>query len=188
VVLLALACLAVVVLTFPAPGPTSVDSLVTGLVRALPGLFGWFWEISYDLLIAWALVLIALALFAHGRKRLLFEELLAVALAVGFALVAGWLAGTDWSESFKAVAASGAPPIYLAVRLALATAVPVMASPYLARPFRCLGRWVVGLGGGGRDRAGDQPAHWDGGGLRRWDWIGRHRPPAVRITGGPPHP
>jgi uncharacterized membrane protein YbhN (UPF0104 family)/tRNA A-37 threonylcarbamoyl transferase component Bud32 len=146
VVLLALACLAVVVLTFPAPGPTSIDSLVTGLVQALPGLFGWFWELSYDLLIAWTLVLIALALFAHGRKRLLFEELLAGALAVGFALVAGWLAGTDWSESFKAVATSGAPPIYLAVRLALATAVVVMASPYLARPFRYLGRSVVGLG------------------------------------------
>jgi uncharacterized membrane protein YbhN (UPF0104 family)/tRNA A-37 threonylcarbamoyl transferase component Bud32 len=146
VVLLALACLAVVVLTFPAPGPTSIDSLVTGLVQAFPGLFGWFWELSYDLLIAWTLVLIALALFAHGRKRLLFEELLAGALAVGFALVAGWLAGTKWSESFKAVAASGSPPIYLAVRLALATAVVVMASPYLARPFRYLGRSVVGLG------------------------------------------
>jgi uncharacterized membrane protein YbhN (UPF0104 family)/tRNA A-37 threonylcarbamoyl transferase component Bud32 len=146
VVLLALACLAVVVLTFPAPGPTSIDSLVTGLVQALPGLLGWFWELSYDLLLAWTLVLIALALFAHGRKRLLFEELLAGALAVGFALVAGWLAGTDWSESFKAVAASGAPPIYLAVRLALATAVVVMASPYLARPFRYLGRSVVGIG------------------------------------------
>jgi uncharacterized membrane protein YbhN (UPF0104 family)/tRNA A-37 threonylcarbamoyl transferase component Bud32 len=145
-VLLALAVLTVVVLTFPAPGPTSIDSLVAGLVQALPGLFGWFWELSYDLLIAWTLVLIALALFAHGRKRLLFEELLAGALAVGFALVAGWLAGTDWSESVKAVAASGSPPIYLAVRLALATAVVVMASPYLARPFRYLGRSVVGLG------------------------------------------
>jgi uncharacterized membrane protein YbhN (UPF0104 family)/tRNA A-37 threonylcarbamoyl transferase component Bud32 len=119
---------------------------VTGLVKALPGLFGWFWEVSHDLLIAWTLVLIAFALFAHGRKRLLFEELLAGALAVGFALVAGRLAGTDWSESFKAVAASGAPPIYLAVRLALATAVVVMASPYLARPFRYLGRSVVGIG------------------------------------------
>jgi uncharacterized membrane protein YbhN (UPF0104 family)/tRNA A-37 threonylcarbamoyl transferase component Bud32 len=146
VVLLALACLAVVVLTFPAPGPTSIDSLVTGLVQALPGLFGWFWELSYDLLIAWTLVLIALALVAHGRKGLLFEELLAGALAVGFSLVAGWLAGTDWSESFKAVAASGSPPIYLAVRLALATAVVVMASPYLARPFRYTGRSVLGLG------------------------------------------
>ena len=145
-VLLALAVLAVVVLTFPAPGPTSIDSLVTGLVQALPGLFGWFWEVSYDLLIAWTLVLIAVALFAHGRKRLLFEEVLAGALAVGIALLAGWLAGTDWSESFKAVATSGSPPIYLAVRLALATAVVVVASPYMARPFRYLGRSVVGIG------------------------------------------
>jgi uncharacterized membrane protein YbhN (UPF0104 family) len=146
-VLLALAVLMVVVLTFPAPGPTSVDSLVSGLVKDLPGLFGWFWELAYDLLIGWSLALIALALLAHGRKRLLLEELLAGGLAVGVALVAGWLAGTDWSDSFKAVATSGAPPVYLAVRLALAAAVVVMASPYLARPFRYVGRLVVGIGG-----------------------------------------
>ncbi|HVD15578.1 MAG TPA: hypothetical protein VNK73_14185, partial [Actinomycetota bacterium] len=146
VVLLALAILTVVVLTFPAPGPTSIDSLVTGLVKDLPGLFGWFWEISYDLLITWALVLVALAIFAHGRKRLLFDEVYAGALAVGFALLAGWLAGTHWSDSLKAVAASGLPPVYLAVRLALATSVVVMASPYMARPLRYVGRAVVGLG------------------------------------------
>jgi uncharacterized membrane protein YbhN (UPF0104 family)/tRNA A-37 threonylcarbamoyl transferase component Bud32 len=146
VVLLALAMLTVVVVTFPAPGPTSIDSLVTGLVKALPGLFGWFWEIAYDLLVTWTLVLLALALFARGRKRLLLDEVFAGGLAVGLALLAGWLAGTDWSESFKAVAASGAPPVYLAVRLALATAVVVVASPYMARPFRYLGRAVVGLG------------------------------------------
>jgi uncharacterized membrane protein YbhN (UPF0104 family) len=146
VVLLALSVLTIGVLTFPAPGPTSIDSFVTGLVQALPGLFGWFWEICYDLLLAWTLVLIVVALVARGRKRLLFEEVLAGGLAVGFALVAGSLAGTDWSDSFKAVAASGAPPIYLAVRLALATAVVVMASPYLARPFRYVGRAVVGIG------------------------------------------
>ena len=32
---------------FPS-GPTSIDSLVTSLIRSLPGLFGWFWEIAYD--------------------------------------------------------------------------------------------------------------------------------------------
>jgi tRNA A-37 threonylcarbamoyl transferase component Bud32/uncharacterized membrane protein YbhN (UPF0104 family) len=146
VVLGVLAVATVVVLAFPAPGPTSLDSLVTGLVQGLPGLFGWFWELSYDLLILWSLVLVALALLARGRKRLLLDELLAGGLAAGFALVAGWLAGTDWSDSVKAVAASGAPPIYLAVRLALATAVVVVASPYMARPFRYLGRLVVGIG------------------------------------------
>jgi hypothetical protein len=146
VVLLALAVFTVVVLTFPAPGPTSIDSLVTGLVQALPGLFGWFWEIVYGLVLAWTLVLLAVVLLARGRKRLLVEEVLAGGLAVGVALLAGRLAGTDWSESFKAVAASGSPPVYLAVRLALATAVVVMASPYLARPLRYVGRAVVGMG------------------------------------------
>jgi uncharacterized membrane protein YbhN (UPF0104 family) len=146
VVLLVLAVLTVAVLAFPAPGPTSIDSLVTGLVQSLPGLFGWFWEIAYDLLLAWSLVLIALALVARGRRRLLVEEGLAGALAFGVALVAGRLAGTDWSESLRAMAASGSPPVYVAVRVAVATAVVVMASPYLARPLRYLGRVVVGIG------------------------------------------
>jgi uncharacterized membrane protein YbhN (UPF0104 family)/tRNA A-37 threonylcarbamoyl transferase component Bud32 len=146
VVLLALAVLAVVVLTFPAPGPTAIDSLVTDLVQGLPGLFGWFWELAYDLLLTWAVVLLALALCSHGRKRLLFEEALAGVLAVGVGLVAGRLAGTDWAESLRALGASGAPPVYLAVRLALATAVVVTASPYMARPFRYAGRWVLGIG------------------------------------------
>jgi uncharacterized membrane protein YbhN (UPF0104 family)/tRNA A-37 threonylcarbamoyl transferase component Bud32 len=146
VVLLVLTVLTVAVLSFPAPGPTSIDSLVTDLVRDLPGLFGWFWEISYDLLIIWTLVLVALALLARGRKRLLFEEVLAGALAFGVALLAGRLAGTDWSESLKAMSASGSPPVYVAVRVALATAVVVMASPYMARPLRYVGRAVVGIG------------------------------------------
>jgi uncharacterized membrane protein YbhN (UPF0104 family) len=146
VVLLALAVVSVLVLSFPAPGPTSIDSLVAGLIRSLPGLFGWFWEIAYDLLIIWTLVLVALALSGRGRRRLLFEEVLAGALAVGIALVAGRLAGTDWSDSLRAIASSGSPPVYVAVRLALATAVVVVASPSMARPMRYVGRAVVGIG------------------------------------------
>jgi uncharacterized membrane protein YbhN (UPF0104 family)/tRNA A-37 threonylcarbamoyl transferase component Bud32 len=146
VVLGVLAVATVAVLTVPAPGPTSLDSLVTDLVQGLPGLFGWFWEISYDLLFLWSLVLVAIALLARGRRRLLRDELLAGALAVGIALVAGSLAGTGWSDSFRAIAASGSPPVYLAVRLALATAVVVAASPYMARPLRYVGWFVVAIG------------------------------------------
>jgi uncharacterized membrane protein YbhN (UPF0104 family) len=146
VVLLVLTVVTVAVLAFPAPGPTSIDSLVTGLVQSLPGLFGWFWELAYDLLLGWTLVLVALALLARGRKRLLVEELGAGGLAFGVALVAGRLAGTDWADSLRALSASGSPPVYVAVRLAVATAVVVMASPYLARPLRYVGRAVVGVG------------------------------------------
>ena len=107
---------------------------------------GWFWEISYDMLIGWALVLLIFALVAHGRKRLLVEELIAVALALALLWLPGRMAGTDWGESLRALSSSAAPPVYLAVRLSLATAVVVMASPHMSRPIRFLGRWVVGIG------------------------------------------
>ena len=145
-VLLILSVLGVLLLSFPAPGPTAIDHAVTDLVKELPGLFGWFWEISYDLLIAWAVILLLLALFARGRKRLFVDELIAGVLAFGVALLAGKAAGTDWSTSLKALSASGSPAVYLAMRLAIATAVVVMASPYMSRPLRFIGRWVVTLG------------------------------------------
>jgi uncharacterized protein (TIRG00374 family) len=146
VILLIVAVLGVVVLTFFAPGPTAVDTTINQLVKELPGLFGWFWEICYDLLIIWALILLILALVGRGRKRLFFTELLAGGLALGFAMFAGRVGGTDWSSSLKALSAHGTPPVYLAVRLALATAVVVMASPHMSRPLRFVGRWVVAFG------------------------------------------
>ena len=144
VVLLVLTVVTVAVLAFPAPGPTSIDSLVTGLVQSLPGLFGWFWELAYDLLLGWTLVLVALALLARGRKRLLVEELGAGARR---GRAGRRTARRDrLGRQPRALSASGSPPVYVAVRLAVATAVVVMASPYLARPLRYVGRAVVGVG------------------------------------------
>ena len=102
VILLIVSVLGVVVLSFFAPGPTAVDRTVSDLVSELPGLFGWFWEISYDLLLGWALILLLFALVARGRKRLFLTELLAGALALGLSLLAGEVAGTDWPSSLKA--------------------------------------------------------------------------------------
>ncbi len=146
VLLLIVSALGLILLSFPAPGPTAIDGSVTALVDELPGLFGWFWEISYDLLIGWAILLLLLALFARGRKTLVLHELLAGAVALGLGVLIGRLAGTVPSTSFKALASSGGPPVYLAVRLAIATAVVVVASPHMSRPFRFVGRWVVWFG------------------------------------------
>lgn len=144
--LLALAVLGIAALSFPAPGPTTLDEAAADLVKELPGLVGWLWEVSYDLLVGWSLLLLLVALFAPGRKRLFLQELLAVALALGFAVLAGRIGGTDLSTSLEAILRSGSPPIYLAVRVALATAVIVTASPHMARPFRRIGRWLIGVG------------------------------------------
>ena len=146
IVLLITATLLTALLSFPAPGPTAIDAAVADLVAAIPGLLGWFWELSYDLLLAWALVLVGATLFAHGRKRLLFGELLAGLIAVGFAACAGLVSGTRLADSLGSFAASAPPAVYPAMRVAVAAAVIVMASPHLSRPLRYLGRWIVTIG------------------------------------------
>jgi uncharacterized protein (TIRG00374 family) len=145
-IMLALAVLAAIALSFPAPGPTAIDTAAADLVRQVPGLLGWFWEAAYALLIVWSLALLALALFAHGRKRLFLYEVLAGSLALGFAILAGSVSGTDPSTSLRGLINSASPPIYLATRIAIATAIIVTASPDLARPMRVTGRWLIGIG------------------------------------------
>jgi uncharacterized protein (TIRG00374 family) len=145
-VMLALAILGAIVLSFPAPGPTAIDIAATNLVEQLPGLAGWFWEAAYALLIIWSLTLMLLALFAHGRKRLFLYESLGAALALGFAILAANAGGVDASTSVRGLINTASPPIYLATRIAVATAIIVTASPNLARPVRVIGRWLIGIG------------------------------------------
>jgi uncharacterized protein (TIRG00374 family) len=145
-VLVALTALGVAVLSIPAPGPTATDVAVTSLIKQLPGLFGWFWELSFNLLIGWSLLLLVVSLIGRGRRRLFLEELLAAGVALGLALLAGKVAGTDWSTSLGALPSSGPPAVYLAVRLTLATAVVVTASPHMSRPVRTVGRGILTLG------------------------------------------
>ena len=136
----------VALLSIPAPGPTKLDTAITTLIKDLPGLFGWFWEIGYDLLIVWALVLIGIALFAHRRKALLRDLLCSGALAFGLALLVGRLSGTDWSRSFDAMTAAHGPAVYMAIRLCVATAVIVTASPHMTHALRFVGRGVLLVG------------------------------------------
>jgi uncharacterized protein (TIRG00374 family) len=145
-VLLVLAIIGMAALSVPAPGPTQLDTAVSELVATLPGLAGWFWEISYALLLIWSIALLVLTLVARARKRLFVDLLIAVAVALGLAIVGGMAAGTDASTSLDAILNSSSPPIYLATRLAVATAVVVTASPHLARPMRSVGRWLLVLG------------------------------------------
>ena len=145
-VLLAATIIGVSFCTIAAPGPTEIDTAIGNLVTELPGLSGGVWEVAYDLVIGWPLFLIVASLAAHGRKRLFRDMLLAVPISFAFAALAGVAAGTDLSASLDQVLASGSPPIYLSVRLAIATAVIATASPHMVHPLRRVGRWVIGLG------------------------------------------
>jgi uncharacterized membrane protein YbhN (UPF0104 family) len=145
-VLLAVSFLGIVAFSLVAPGPTALDQAVSHLVSLVPGLAGWFWEVSYDLLIGWALLLTVGPLVVRGRRRLLLDALLAALLSFGFAALAGRIGGTSWSAILGALLDAHPPAVYPAIRLAVATAIVATASPHIARPLRYIGRWVIAVG------------------------------------------
>jgi uncharacterized membrane protein YbhN (UPF0104 family) len=146
VVLLVLALVVMALLALAAPGPGAIDKALVSLFDSLPGLVGWLWEIAYDLLFGWALFVLVASIVGHGRRRLVIEELLAAVLAVVLAALAGQIAGTGWSDTLRSLSSADPPAVYPAMRLALAAAIIVVASPHLSRPLRFSGRLVVTLG------------------------------------------
>ena len=124
------------------PEPTAADARFTELVKDLPGLLGWFWEIASDLLVLWPLVLLVAAVVASHRLFLLRDQLVGAVLTVGVTtLVSG-----GFSDLVDGLTATGSPPVYPAVRVAFAAALIATTAPHLGRPVRRLGRWVILLG------------------------------------------
>ena len=102
----------------PRRGPDAWIEAVVSLVKALPGLVGWLWEVyAYDLLFVWALFVLVVSLVARARKRLLFGELLAGGFAYLFAMAAGGTAGSAWSDGLRSITSSDPPAVYPAMRL-----------------------------------------------------------------------
>jgi uncharacterized membrane protein YbhN (UPF0104 family) len=146
VVLVVLALVTIGGMTLVAPGPGHLDAATQRFVQALPGLLGWFWETAYDVLFAWAIVLIAIPIAARKRTRMLVGEMLAVGITFIVGSAVAGLAGVSGSESVRAIASSNPPARYPAMRVAIAAAVVVAASPHVSRPLRRIGRIVLILG------------------------------------------
>lgn len=146
IVLIAVSVLGVVGLGFFAPGPTAIDEPIAELLAALPGLAGWLWELSYALLAVWALVIIVIVALSRGRRWMLVSFALAAALAVLLSAIASTIAGTPIGETWRSLLNPGVPPVYLAVRVAVAAAILVTASPYLSRSLRVISRAIITLG------------------------------------------
>jgi uncharacterized membrane protein YbhN (UPF0104 family) len=144
--LLIASVLGLALFTIVAPGPTGFDQATARFVDSLPGLFGWFWELSYDALIGWALFMVVAALAFRRRKRLFLAEMLAGALSFLAATLVGFATGATWSDLVHSLGSSHPPAVYPSVRFALTAAVIVTASPHLSRPLRYLGRWVLFAG------------------------------------------
>ncbi len=146
-ILLVVALLLLVVVARTAPGPGDIDSGVASFLAALPEFVGMMWGLSYTAMTVWAVVLLVLPLFFSGRRQLTTTLLLSGVVALAGALVAGNVAGSDRDAMWSSLFGFPASPTYPAVRFAVATAIIVTASPWVARPLRYLGRFLVAAGG-----------------------------------------
>ena len=133
-------------LALVAPGPTVVDTAIASLLEALPSVVDLLWGLSYTAITLWALWLLLLPLAFHGRRSLTLIFGLSAAIALGGSVAAGVAAGTTAATSLDALVGFPSSPVYLGVRVAVATAVIVTASPHLSRPLRYWGRLLILLG------------------------------------------
>ena len=146
VLLLITSVLLLAALALIAPGPTNVDTALASVLDALPSVVDLLWGLSYTVLTIWALVLLVLPLAFRQRRRLSLDLLLAATVAVVGAIIAGGAAGTANGVTLDALIGVPDSPVYVATRVAVATAIIVTVSPHLSRPLRYWGRVVVLLG------------------------------------------
>jgi uncharacterized membrane protein YbhN (UPF0104 family) len=148
VLLLLVAAAVIAALSANAPGPTSVDSSLNSLLDDVDPVLGWFWPLVYALLLVWVLV-VALAPVAglrRGRLPLLWDYVLALAVAVALGILVSVLGGTPIDQSVATLAGTDTGAVYVPLRISVATAIVVTASPHVTRPFRVVGRLLLVLG------------------------------------------
>ena len=124
--------------------PPSLDSSAGDVFQSLPSGLTPLWEVVYDLMVLWAVVVVVAALGSR-RLRLLGELAVAAGAALFAAAVVGELAGGSWQGVTDALFRVDGPPVFPAARLSLVAAVLVTASPYLARPLRWVGRVLLAV-------------------------------------------
>src|SRR4051794_24011588 len=117
-----------------------VDQLLAHLPLLLEGL----WNFGSDLLVVWGLGLIVAALLSR-RLPLARDCVLATAMALVGCSIANFVSGSPRSSVVSQLTASAGPPSFPALKLAMAAAVIITASPHLGRPLRYAGRWIIGL-------------------------------------------
>jgi len=148
VLLLIVAVAIIAALSGDAPGPTSFDTSLDALLKDVDPVLGWFWPLVYALLLVWVLV-VALAPVVglrRGRLPLLWDYVIALALAVALALLVSVLGGTPPEQGIATLFSADTGAVYVPLRISVATAVIVTASPHVTRPFRIVGRLVLVLG------------------------------------------
>ncbi len=127
-----------------APDPGIVRALGE-FFAALPDFLDGAWAIFSDGLALLA-VLVVVTTLVRRRWAIARDLLLAIFASVGLALLVSRSVEGSWPAAWESFRAAGPPAWYPPLRLALAAAVLLTATPYLTLPARRLCHWVLGLG------------------------------------------
>ena len=148
VVLLVVSASVLLISAWSADPPGTLSNDLTRLVGNSPAWVLSIWQLLFDLLVVWAGVLVVLAVV----RRQFVPVVTAVAAVVAGVLltVAGsWIAfgdADDIGSILSRLTVSEGPASFPAIRLVSASAVLVVMSPAITRPYRFFGRVVLAFG------------------------------------------
>jgi glycosyltransferase 2 family protein len=125
--------------------PAAFERALIELVDAIPDFLRGVWQLLLDLFSMWAVVLVVVAT-VRRRFGLVRDELFAAAAALAIACVAVRIVDGAWPDLWHTLRDVEPPPTFPAVRVAVAAACVITASPHLSRPTRRIGRWLVTVG------------------------------------------
>ena len=123
----------------------ALEEAINNLIAALPSALRPVWAIAHDLLIAWAVLLVLVAL-VRRQWGLALDIAIGAAVVLGVALIVGRTVNDEWPKLLGDLVRNDGPASYPAAGLALWIAISSVASSHLSRPYRYLGRWIMWLG------------------------------------------
>lgn len=131
-------------LAFHADSPTATERAVVRWFDTLPKAAETFFLVFYDLLALWAVLLLVVTVLFVRRLRLARDLLIAGALAwlLGRLLAFVW-GRTSLGKAFELAFDISNAPRFPTVRVAIAVAMVIVASPHLTRPVRRVGQVLV---------------------------------------------
>jgi uncharacterized membrane protein YbhN (UPF0104 family) len=122
--------------------PPAVERAFTSLVAALPQSWWPLWRALIGLLFLFAIVLVVIVA-VRRRWPVLRDIVLAGLLALGGAAVLARAGVGAWPAVWDSLRAAGDQPYFPPLSIAVPSAMVIAGSPYLTRPGRRLGRWLV---------------------------------------------
>ncbi len=133
-------------LAFHADSPTATERAVVRWFDTLPKAAETFFLVFYDLLALWAVLLLVVTILFVRRWRLARDLLVAGALAWLLGRVLAFVWGrTSLGKAFELIFDVANAPRFPTVRVAIAVAMVIVASPHLTRPVRRVGQVLVAL-------------------------------------------